>query len=438
MSRRPRRLGLAALPALTLLAACGPGTAPDDAERATPASDWEAVLAEAEGQTVDWYMYGGDQRLNRLVRGVVRERLADLGVELRQVRVSDTAEALDTVLGEVRAGRTTGGSVDAIWVNGENFATGVQADLWRCDWAGDLPNARYVDLDSPAVATDFGVPTRGCEAAWQQASSALVYDGAALDDADVASLDALLAWAEQNPGRFTYAAPPDFTGSMAVRTLLYDTVGPGSVFEALGVDGAGGGTDGGGTGDQAAQEVDEDAYAEVVAPLWQRLRAVEPALWRGGETYPQSQEQVEKLYADGEISAFLTYGPGAIGSLVADGVFPPTTREAVPSVGNISNVSFVAVPRNAADQAGALVLANVLQEPEVQLALLEGAGIYPAVELDRLPSGLRRRFAEVTPGPAEGSSVLGPEELTADALPELPAAYIDRIEEDWEREVLQR
>ena len=415
--------------ALSLVAACGATDPPGETERAAPATDWDAVLAEAEGQSVDWYMYGGDQRLNRLVGGVVSERLAERGVELRQVRVSDTADALDTVLGEVRAGRTSGGSVDAIWVNGENFATGVQADLWRCGWAQDLPNARYVDLEAPEVATDFGVPTRGCEAAWQQANSALVYDSAALGASEVASVDALLSWAEENPGRFTYAAPPDFTGSMAVRTLLYDTVGPADPFDALGVD----------PGGDRTEAVDEEAYAETVAPLWERLRDVEPSLWRGGETYPQSQEQVEKLYADGEISAFFTYGPGAIGSLVADGVFPRTTREAVPSVGNISNVSFVAVPDNAADQAGALVLANVLQEPEVQLAMLEGAGIYPALDLDRLPADVRRRFAAAGTGPSGlGPSVLGPEQLAENALPELPAAYIDRIEKDWEREVLQQ
>ncbi len=437
MTRRDiprRRAALAALPALALLAAaCGSGQSTSgDAGGATAATDWDAVLAEAEGQTVDWYMYGGDQRLNRLVEGVVSERLAEQGVTLRQVRVSDTAEALDTVLGEVRAGRTSGGSVDAIWVNGENFATGVQADLWRCGWADDLPNARYVDLEAPEVASDFGVPTRGCEAAWQQASSALVYDSAELEESDVASVDALLAWAEENPGRFTYAAPPDFTGSMAVRTLLYATAGPADLFDTLGVDPTPAADDEGGV--EAEQEVDEDAYAEALDPLWERLRAIEPSLWRGGETYPQSQEQVEKLYADGEISAFWTYGPGAIGSLVADGVFPGSTREAVPEVGNISNVSFLAVPANAEDQAAALVLANVLQDPDVQLALFEGAGIYPAVDLDRVPDGVRRRFAEVGTAP----SVLGPQELSEDALPELPAAYIDRIEEDWEREVLQR
>ncbi len=76
----------------------------------------------------------------------------------------------------------------------------MQADLWRCGWADELPNAEYVDLTDPAIEADFGVPVEGCEAAWQQASSALVYDSAELSSADVASVDALLAWAAKQPG----------------------------------------------------------------------------------------------------------------------------------------------------------------------------------------------------------------------------------------------
>ncbi|MGA8258428.1 MAG: ABC transporter substrate-binding protein [Nocardioides sp.] len=408
--RRPRlALGVGlALGALTL-AACGGESGPAET---VALDDWQAVLDEATGQTVDWYYYGGDERLNTFVDGEVTDRLAALGVTLNPVRIDDTADAIDKVLGEQRAGRQSGGSVDAIWLNGENFATGVQADLWRCGWSEGLPNAEFIDFDDPAITSDFGVPVDGCEAAWQQASSALVYDSAQLDDADVDSVDSLLAWAEQNPGRFTYPAPPDFTGSMAVRTVLYDLIGGPANLPS---------------------EFDEAAYTDAADQLWAKLSAVAPTLWRGGETYPQSQDEVEKLYSDGEISAFFTYGPGSVGPSVEDGVFPTTTREAVLESGNISNMSFVAVPANAGDQAGALVLANVLQEPEVQLELYRSNGIFPAIDLDRLPPELQQAFADVPTSP----SVLSPAELTRNAVPELASDYLRRLEEDWVTEVLQ-
>ena len=417
MTRPTRRQSavMTGLAGLLVLAGCG-GDDSTVAGETAPSSDWDAVLAEADGQSVNWYMYGGDDTLNAFVDDVVTPRLADLGVTLDQVRIDDTAQASNKVLGEQQAGRTEGGSVDAIWINGENFATGVQAGLWRCDWSQDLPNAQYVDLDAPEVATDFGTPVDGCEAAWQQANSALVYDSSALDEDDVESIDSLFAWAAANPGRLAYPAPPDFFGSMAVRTVLYDTIGgPDSLLE--------------GEPDTSSQ-----TFTDATAATFERLNEIEPSLWRGGETYPQSQDDVEKLYADGEISAFFTYGPGAVGTQVADGLYPDSTREAVPSIGNISNVSFVTIPANAAHQAGALVLANVLQEPEVQLALFEAAGVYPAIDVATTPQAVQDAFAAVETSP----SVLPLDDLLADARPELASAYLSAIEDGWVAEVQQK
>ncbi|WP_460812181.1 ABC transporter substrate-binding protein [Nocardioides salsibiostraticola] len=413
-SRRSVRFAAPLLAASFVLAACGSGD--DGAATETPAAnDWEAVLAEADGQTVNWYMYGGDDVLNTFIADEVATRMADLGVTLNQVRIDDTAEAVNKVLGEQQAGVTDDGTVDAIWINGENFATGVQADLWRCEWAGDLPNAEFVDPDSPAVTTDFGTPVNGCESPWQQANSALVYDSAELDESDVASIDSLLAWAEGNRGQFTYPAPPDFFGSMAIRSILYGLIdGPGPLVEE--------------------NDLSADEFSAASATLTERLNEIAPTLWKQGRTYPQSQDELEKLYSDGEISAFFSYGPGAVAQKVADGLYPDTTREAVPESGNISNVSFVAVPDNAANQAGALVLADTLLDPEVQLALFEANGIYPAIDVARTSPELQDAFAAVQ----VSESVLSLEELTANAQPEIASVFIDRLEKDWIAQVLQK
>ena len=397
--------------ALTL-AGCGGGSGAA-APPAVDASHWSSVLAQAKGQTVHWYLYGGDDVLNRFVTDEVKPRLAKLGVTLDPVPVTDTGDAVNKVLGEAQAGRTSGGSVDAIWINGENFATGVQADLWSCGWARDLPNAEYVDFDAAGVTTDFGVPVKGCESVWQQANSALVYDSDALARSDVASVDSLLAWAKAHPGRFTYPAPPDFTGSMAVRSLLYgDLGGP----------------------DRLAGAFDQGAYQAATKGFYPLLNAIEPTLWRSGKTYPSSQDAVEKLYADGEISAFFSYGPGSVAAKVAKGTYPTSTREAVLAGGNISNDSFISIPRNAAHRAGALVLANLLQEPTVQLALYQAEGAYPGIDVARTSKTFQQRFAAVRQSP----SVLSLERLTADAQPELAAEYLNRIEKDWRTKVLQQ
>jgi len=411
--RRRRRALLGALAGVSLLglSACS-GNGGAASPPALDPGNWSSVLAQAKGQTVAWYAYGGDDVLNSFISSYLTDALAKDGVILKQVKITDTVDAVNKVLGEKQAGRTTGGAVDAIWINGENFATGLQAKLWYCGWDKDLPNSRYVDFTNPAVANDFGVPVNGCEAAWQQADSALVYDSSKLSATDIASVSALLSWAKAHPGHFTYPALPDFTGSMAVRTILYDTIGGPS---------------------RLAGEFAAAKYAPAAGALWQRLNALKPALWRGGSTYPQSQDAVEKLYSDGEISAYFSYGPGAVGEKVRTSLYPKSTREAVPAPGNISNESFVSIPDNAAHRAGALVLANVLQDPQTQLALYRAEGIYPGIDIARTDPATQAQFAAVPVSP----SVLPLAQLTAHAQPELASGYLTRLETDWKTNVLQ-
>ena len=412
--RRSRRLtvltALTGVGLLALTACSGPSGAA--APQTLDGGSWPFVQAQAKGQSVNFYAYGGDTVLNSFLSGYVTDALAKQGVTLKQVKITDTVDAVNKVLGEKQAGRSTGGSVDAIWINGENFATGVQANLWSCGWDKSLPNSRYVDFANPAVTSDFGVPVNGCEAVWQQADSALVYDSSKMSSTDVASVAVLLAWAQAHPGHFTYPALPDFSGSMAVRTILYDNLGgPAPLAGAF----------------------DAAKYAPAATALWARLSALKPSLWRGGSTYPPTQDAVEKLYSDGEISAYFTYGPGAVAEKVRTGLYPKSTREAVPSPGNIGNNSFLAIPDNAANKAAALVLANVLEDPQTQLALYQAEGIYPGVDVAKTDAATQAAFAAVP----LSASVLPLSQLTAHAQPELASGYVTQLEKDWKTEVLQ-
>ena len=416
MSRRSLAAALLLGVSLTACGSSEPATtgAPQapSAPTGTAAPTYADVLAQAKGQTVDWYMYGGDDTINAFVTGFLSDELEAHGVTLNQVKVGDTVTVVDKILAERQAGKTKG-SVDAVWINGENFATGQQAEAWYCGYDRLLENSRYVDFDNPAVVNDFGLPTEGCESVWQQANSALVYDSSKLTEADVASVTALFDWAERNPGQFTYPAPPDFTGSMAVRTFLYDTVG----------------------GAQAlAGPFDQAKYTPAAEQLWQRLNDLAPSLYKRGETYPAGQPDVEKLFANGEIAAYLTYGPGGVGQQVEKGVYPETTRQAVLDIGNISNYNFLAIPANSADKAGAQVLANVLLDPATQLELYQTAGTFPGIDLGKVTPEVRAQFEAVS----TSDSVLPLAQLSEKAQPELVSDYVTRVEKDWKTNVLQK
>ena len=418
-SRRTFTLSVAVLGTLALTA-CGSSTATKQGGTGSPATvqpsgsasaDFAATLAAAKGQTVNWYMYGGDDTLNTFVNGVVKTKLAALGVTLNQVKITDTVTAVNKVLADKQAG--TPSSVDAIWINGENFATGKQADLWECGYAEGLPNAKNVDFTKPAVANDFGLPVKGCESVWQQANSALVYDSKKLTAGDVKSVTSLFAWAKAHPGHFTYPAPPDFTGSMAVRTFFYDTNGGPTSF---------------------AGAFDKAKYQPAANLLWKRLNDLAPSLYKKGKTYPAGQTDLEKLYANGEISAFLTYGPGAVSDAVKKGTYPASTREAVFDIGNISNYSFLSIPKTSPHKAAAEVLANVLLDPESQLQLYKAEGVFPGIDVAKTDPTIQAAFAAVSTSP----SVLKLADLVKHAQPELASTYVTTIEKDWKTSVLQK
>jgi putative thiamine transport system substrate-binding protein len=195
--------------------AAGPAAAQTATTEAatSQAENWPATLAAARGQTVYWHAWAGDEKINRYidwVAGTVRDRF---GVDLRHVKVSQTGEVVALVLAEKAAGRTTGGSVDLVWLNGENFAAMKQNGLLSGPFTDRLPHFRLVDTTGkPTTLVDFTVPTDGLESPWGMAQLTFYYDSARLD-APPRSIAALGEWAKAHPGRFTYPAPPDFTGA---------------------------------------------------------------------------------------------------------------------------------------------------------------------------------------------------------------------------------
>jgi putative spermidine/putrescine transport system substrate-binding protein len=356
-------------------------------------------------------MYGGDEQGNAYVDDVLAPAAAEQGVTLRRVPVADTGDAVNRILSERQAG-VTDGEVDLVWVNGDNFAAGRQAGAWLCDWTDMLPAMAGTDPDDPLLSTDFGTPVAGCEAPWHKAQFTLVYDAAAVPDPPT-TLQGVLDWARANPGRFTYPAPPDFTGSAFLRQVLYAVSG-----------GAG----------EVPATYSQDAYDELTPELFDTLADLAPSLWRGGDTYPQSAEQLNQLFADGEVDMTMTYGPATLTDLVAEGTFPPTTRVLPLADGTLGNASFLAIPSTSGSQAGAMVVADLALSPEQQLAKARPDvwGQFTVLDLDRLSAEEREGFDRLPSSP-----VVPPyEELSRGADPELAAEWVPRLDDGWRQSVL--
>ena len=371
------------------------------------ATDFAQALQAARGQTVYFNAWGGAREINDYIAWAGEEVQRRYGVTLAHVKLTDTSEAVARVVAEKQAGRDNGGSVDLIWINGENFKAMKEQGLLYGPFAQTLPSWRYVDTrGKPTTLVDFTIPTDGYESPWGMAQFVLFYDSARVP-APPRTLDGLLAWAKDHPGRLTYPAPPNFTGSTFLKQVLYAT-----------------------TPDPARlqQPVSADAFGEAALPALTWLETLRPHLWRGGATYPQTGPAQHQLLDDGEVDFSMAFNPAEASTLIAQGRLPATVRSFILDGGTIANTHFLAIPYNAAHKEGAMVVADFLLGPEAQARKQDPEvwGDPTVLDLAALEPADRERFTKLELGPA----TLPPEKLTPQ-LPEPHPSWMVLMEKAW-------
>ncbi|MBS1301944.1 ABC transporter substrate-binding protein [Loktanella sp. SALINAS62] len=371
----------------------------------TDPSDWDAVAATAQGQTVYWNAWGGSTTTNDFIAWVGERVAEDYGVTLEHVKLTDTADAVTRVLSEKQAGTDTDGAIDLIWINGANFAAMKDADLLFGPYAEQLPNWQYVDVDGKTVQTDFTVPTDGYESPWAMAQVVFDYDSADMEP--LGSMQDILAWSQANPGRFTYPQPPDFLGATFLKQVLVDLLDDASVL---------------------SEPATDDNYEQVTAPLWDYLDALTPTLWREGRAYPPTGTAMFPLIADGELDLSISFSPGAASAAIANNELPDTVRTFVLDKGTIGNASFVAIPYNSGSTEGAMVVANFLMSPEAQVRAQnpDVLGYGTVLDMEALSDEQRAAFDALDLGIA----TLSPAALGAVQAEPHPS-WMTRIADDW-------
>lgn len=362
--------------------------------------NWQSISQQARGQTVWFNAWGGDPAVNRYLDWVSAEVKRDYAVDLRIVHIADAGDAVKRIQTEARAGRSRGGSIDLLWINGENFRTLKQANLLRSDWAEKLPNWRCVDTRKP-VREDFSIATDGAESPWGSAQLTFIARRSQLAQPPD-SAQALLAFATAHPGSVTYPRPPDFTGTAFLEQLLVAlTDRP----EAL------------------RQPPQETSFAAVTAPLWAYLDRLHPLLWRQGRDFPLSPARMDAMLAQGTLQLSLTFNPLHAQQKAASGELPQDSYSFGFKQGMLGNVHFVAIPANARATAGAQVVANFLLSPQAQLRKADPQiwGDPSVLDPEKLNDAQRAAFYAVQP------------KATPPMLAEPHAVWVEALEQEWLR-----
>ncbi len=373
--------------------------------RAQTAPDaWARIEAAAKAQTVYMNAWAGSERINAYLQWAAAELAQRWGIKLEHVKITDTAEAVKRVRAEKTAGRSSDGSVDLVWINGENFLAMKKEGLLFGPWSEQLPSYAAVDLSGkPTTRIDFSEPVEGMEAPWGMAQLTFYADSARVPKAP-GSVAELLDWAKKNPGRLSYPKPPQFIGTTFLKQVLIETVGDRKPFYA---------------------PYNASVFADATAPLWAALDTLHPHLWKEGKQFPPNPTTLRQMLADGELSIAMTFNPNEVANQIAAKTLPSTVTPYQHAKGTIGNTHFLAIPFNARAKEAAQVAANFFLSPAAQArkADIKHWGDPTVLAIDKLSASDRALFA--------GSPAPGQLKTSAPTIPEPHGSWVDPIEREW-------
>ena len=398
-----KKVGLIVLILVILLLACeNKETKVEDAFR--------KIEDKARGTKVTLYMKDAPYNVINWVDLFLAKLLAE-EFDITLVRIpKDSAEYLEELKKEKESG-TEQGSADLLWIYGEDFRQAKVQNLLYGPFTNKLPN--YVNyVDPPAVELDYGFPTEGYESPFGKNQFVMIYNSWKIKSPPD-TIKYLTEWIKMNPGRFTYPQPPDKVGSAFIRQTLYALTGGYS---------------------QYTKDFDDAFFKEKTAVLWKYLNEIKPYLWQSGEVYPPTSENLDKLLNKDIVDYSMTYSMVHTEHKIASKEFSEDIKTYIMKDSSISYINYLAIPFNAPNIPGAMVVTDLVLDIGVQYNknLIAQCGDYTVLSMDRLSSSEQAKFETIDVGKTAFSIA----ELNEYAVPELSAKYIEILNTEWRKNVL--
>lgn len=377
-------------------------------------NNWNEVLEAGKGTTVNFYGWGG----SGLVNNWIDEKLAPYAKEHYGINLNRVPMNIDEILNILlsdKENNNKNSQIDLIWINGENFANAKENKLLYGPFTNYLPNfKKYINENDDEIKYDFATDIEGYESPYSKAQLIFIYDSEKIQNPPK-SANELLNYLKTNEGRFTYEALPGFTGSAFVRNLIYEIVG----YEKLA---------------HLGKDVKKEQVKEIIEPALDFMRELNKYLWKKGETFPSTNEQVEAMFMDGTIDFAISYDPYHVASMIENGQYKKSVKSFVFDKGTIGNTNYVAIGNFSKNIPGSLCLADAILSVEMQASKMSPKiwGTIPVLDNSKLTNEEKKIFNDVD----LGIGTLKQDELLSKRKPELPTYLVTIIEEIWNEEVV--
>jgi putative spermidine/putrescine transport system substrate-binding protein len=185
----------------------------------------------------------------------------------------------------------------------------------------------------------------------------------------------LIQWIKDHPGQFVYNRP-DRGGSGAAMVTR-------AIFEVTGQD----------PSLFVPGEFEQD-LVDQFPKAWDLLSSVHDSIYENG-AYPAGNTPVLELFANGSVNMITAWSDQTLQAMNND-LLPETTKltqlQDLPFTGGYA---YSGIPSNAANQEGALALANFVLSEQMQESVVQEIGGFPAISWDALPADLQEQFTDV-------------------------------------------
>jgi putative thiamine transport system substrate-binding protein len=314
---------------------------------------WQQTLANAQGQTVYFYAWGGSKPVNDYLRWAAKEIATRYQVKLRHVKVADISEAVS----RLKAEDGSKSAIDLLWINGENFSYLKEQHLLLGDLWSQLPNSQLLATQQLPLQNDFGVPMDGFEVPWGVGQFNLIANAGVFKQNSITP-QSLLAAAKQHAGRISYPRPPEFHGTTFLKQLLVALSNEDQRLFA---------------------PVTAAAQADLLPQLWAYLDVLHPLSWQQGKAFPSSNTEQLSLLQQQQLVMTVSFNPNQMAKEQSEKRIAASSERLYFSQGAITNSHNLAIPKGAQSPDGAKVVINFLLSELAQEQKLNGSWGDPAV-----------------------------------------------------------
>ena len=373
-------------------------------------NSWEAILNKSSGDTVFFHAWGGDKNINSYIKWASDEIKKKYNISVKHVKVSDTSNVVARILSEKNARKNINGTVDLVWINGENFSMMKNNGLLlNQNWIFKIPNSKFLDFENnPNLLNDFGVDTEGMEMPWGLSQLTFYFDSRYIKIPPRSSIE-LKDYILSNKGRFTFPQPPDFVGTSFLKQVLIELISDKNLLQS---------------------NYEKAKHQIALQPLWDWLDEVTPYLWRNGKSYPSNYLALTELVADREIDIGMAFNISHASNAILANRLPKTVRSYIHEKGTLANTHFLTIPYNSSNIEAAKIFINFLISPIAQLRKQDKNfwGDPSVLSMDKLNNQWKNKFNQIP----RGVATLSNEDLKM-KLQEPHPSWVKVIEEEWIR-----